>query len=59
MSELTMMGYDLIIDKIVNRTVEAPEGLTARELLIWMNAYADCQDDILDIIEKLKDTNGR
>ncbi len=57
--ELTKVGYSMIIDQIVNREVEPPEGLDAVGLLNWCTAYAQCQDDILDIIEKLMNSNGR
>lgn len=57
--ELTKVGYSLIIDRIVNRKVEPPKGLDAIGLLNWCSAYAQCQNDILDIIEKLRDSNGR
>jgi len=57
--ELTKAGYSLIIDKVVNRKVDPPQGLDAVGLLNWCSAYAQCQNDILDIIEKLRDSNGR
>ena len=57
--ELTTQGYDNIIDRIVNRIVKPPEELTANELCIWCNAYAECQDNIIDIINKLKEGYGR
>lgn len=57
--ELTKAGYSLIIDKIVNREIDPPHGLGAVELLNWCSAYAQCQNDILDIIMKLRESNGR
>ena len=57
--ELTKAGYSLIIDRIVNRKINPPQGLDAAELLNWCSAYAQCQNDILGIIEKLRDSNGR
>ena len=57
--ELTKAGYSLIIAKIVNREVNPPQGLDAVGLLNWCSAYAQCQKDILDIIKKLRDSNGR
>ena len=59
MPELTKQGYDNIIDRIVNRTVEPPKTLTVQALNAWLNGYAQCQLEILDIIETLRDTNGR
>ena len=56
---LTKTGYDLIIDKIINRTVQPPNGKTAYELTAWLTGYADCQRAVVDIINKLKDQYGR
>lgn len=55
MGELTKHGYDLAIDKIVNRTVEPPKDLNVFELNMWLNAYAECQKDIIDVLAKLRD----
>lgn len=59
MEELTKVGYDHIIDRIVNRKVEPPKDMNCITLYAWMTGYADCQHDIIDIIEKLKEQNGR
>lgn len=56
---LTKMGYDQIVERIVNRTVQPPNGKTAYELTAWMTGYATCQNDVLEIIGKLKDQYGR
>ena len=57
--ELTKMGYDAIISRIVNRVVEPPNGKTTYELTAWLAGYAKCQNDVLEIIGKLKDQYGR
>lgn len=57
--ELTKMGYDNIVDRIVNRQVDPPKNLTVTALNAWLSGYAKCQLEILDIIETLRDTNGR
>lgn len=57
--ELTKQGYDFIIDRIVNRKVEPPSGYTLNELGVYLTAYAKCQHDILDLIIRLRDENGR
>ena len=59
MTELTKMGYDLIIDRIVNRKVEPPKNMTINELGVWLTAYAKCQNDIVTMLLELKDQNGR
>lgn len=59
MEELTKMGYDNITDRIINRTVQPPNDMNCIELNAWLAGYADCQHDILDIIEQLKDQYGR
>ena len=54
---MTDIGYQNIIDRIVNRTVEPPKPgtMTTRDLQNWLNGYAQCQFDILDIIKKMSE----
>ena len=59
MGELTKIGYDQIIDKIVNREIEPPKGMNCVALNEWLQGYADCQNAIIDIVEKLRDQYGR
>lgn len=56
---LTKMGYDQIVERIINRTVQPPEDMTVEMLNAWMTGYADCQKAVIDIINKLKDQYGR
>ena len=51
---MTDTGYKMVIDRIVNRQVVPPTDLSIRELSVWLNAYAQCQNDILDVIETLR-----
>lgn len=55
---LTKMGYDMIIERIVNRTVQPPDDMTVEMLNTWLTGYAKCQNDVLEIIGKLKDQTG-
>lgn len=57
--ELTKMGYDQIVEHIVNRTVQPPNDITVEMLNTWLTGYATCQNNILDIIVKLKENYGR
>lgn len=59
MPELTKQGYDMIFNRIVNRTIKVPEDMPLNELSAWMSGYAKCQLDILDLIVALKESNGR
>lgn len=59
MAELTKMGYDNITDRIINRIVQPPFDMNCSELNAWLNGYATCQNDILEIIGQLKDQYGR
>lgn len=59
MRELTKQGYDMIIDRIEDMSVETPTILTAVGLQIWIQAYTQCQHDIIDMLEDLRDSNGR
>ena len=56
---LTKMGYDQIIERIINRAVDPPVKKTCIELTAWLTGYADCQNAIIDIIRKMKDQYGR
>ncbi len=56
---LTSIGYNYIIDQVVNRKVQPPEEMYTMELSAWLTGYAKCQNDIIDIINKLKDQYGR
>lgn len=56
---LTKMGYDMIVEHIINRKIQPPNDKTCFELNAWLQGYADCQNTILEIIEKMKDQYGR
>jgi len=58
MSELTKVGYDNIIDRIVNRKVEPPKDMNCITLYAWLTGYTDCQQDIINIIKELRDQNS-
>ena len=45
---------NLVISKVVNRTVEVPNDMTVTELNSWLNGYAMCQNDILELVDDLK-----
>ena len=59
MEELTKIGYDNIIDRIINRKVETPKDMNCITLHAWLTGYTDCQHDIINIIKELRDQNGR
>ena len=59
MEGLTKMGYDEIINRILNRTVQPPNDMRVETLDAWLIGYAKCQSDVLEIIGKLKDQYGR
>lgn len=48
-------GYDMIIDRIVNREVEPPKFENVRSMNAWLNGYARCQFEILELISELKE----
>ena len=56
---LTKMGYDMIVEHIINRKIQPPNDKTCFELNAWLQGYADCQNAILEIIGKMKDQYGR
>lgn len=51
---MTDIGYNDLIDRIVNREVIPPERMTLAELNSWLNGYAKCQNDIIDIINECR-----
>ena len=57
--ELTKQGYNLIIDRIMEMHVEPPNILTAAGLATWIQAYNQCQNEIIDLIGELRDKHGR
>lgn len=56
---LTKMGYDMIVEHIINMKIQPPNDKTCFELNAWLQGYADCQNTILEIIGKMKDQYGR
>ena len=53
--ELIKNGYDQIIERVINRTVDPPKGKTTIELTAWLTGYADCQKAVINIIRQMKD----
>lgn len=52
---MTDIGYENIIEKLVNRVVTMPDDDYNLEMLsAWLSGYAQCQHDVLEIIEDLK-----
>lgn len=47
---MTKIGLEHIADAIINRIVEVPDDLALRDLTAWLNGYAKCQNDILEVI---------
>ena len=52
--ELTKLGIDSPISRIVNQEVKPEEAMTTPMLNAWLNGYAQCQNDILDIIDEMR-----
>ena len=50
---MTDIGYKWIKDSIINRTIEPPKAMTTHEMCAWLSGYAKCQNDILELIDKL------
>lgn len=49
---MTKIGLEHIAKEIINRFVEVPDDLALRDLTAWLNGYARCQRDILELIGK-------
>lgn len=52
---MTPIGADHISQEIINRTIEVPDDLALRDLTAWLQGYAKCQQDVLEIINKYVD----
>ena len=50
---LSPIGIDNLKNKIINHSIEVPEARTLQELQGWMNGYAQCQKDILEILDNV------
>ena len=51
---MTDIGYKNIIDRINNFSIEPPKNITVKELTAWLNGYAKCHKDVLDILDELR-----
>lgn len=50
---ITKIGYGQLIEEIKARHVIMPSELKIKEeLMAWLNGYAKCENDILDLIRK-------
>lgn len=56
---MTDIGYNYILSQITNREIFPPKGLTANELMRWLNGYQACQNDIVRILTAMKNENER
>lgn len=45
-----------LVYRIVNRATNPPDNITSTpETMGWLNGYGTCQNDILNIIDKMRD----
>ena len=51
---MTEIDYKYIRDKIMNRSVDPPKDLTLGLLQGWLTGYAQCQQDILEVIDQIE-----
>ena len=56
---MTDTGYNYIIQKITETVVDPPHDLCRRELDAWVDGYGSAQCDILNLLEKLRDSEQR
>jgi hypothetical protein len=56
---MTAIGYQYIRDRIVNRQVDPPTDMTLGLLQGWLMGYAQCQMDILELIDEIERANER
>jgi hypothetical protein len=51
---MAIEDYNELTQLIVNHIIDIPEGLSAKELMSWLKGYAQCQNDVIELIMKLK-----
>lgn len=56
---MTNIGYDYISKMVKEREVFPPKGLTTEQLTFWLNGYSTCLNDVLRLLEALKNDNER
>ena len=59
MEGLTKMGYDQIIELIQNMRFGLTGPATLEDLERYLEGYRRCKDDILSLLQKLRDQSGR
>lgn len=52
---MTDIGIKDIENRVTSRLVYPPEWLTVDKLQVWVAGYLQCQRDVLDVIEELKE----
>ena len=57
--DITKVGIEHIITQIKERSIYPPEGLTVEQLQAWLSGYSQCQGDVLDVIESIKEGASR
>lgn len=48
-----MTNLEYVIEQIKNRFIEPPMDMTAKELQDYLNGYAQCQKDIINLLKNL------
>lgn len=51
---MTDVGYDFILSKITGRLIESPDHYNVDMLSAWLSGYAQCQHDIIEVIEEMR-----
>ena len=54
--EIVKHNYDNVIYRIVNRKVIPPTDKDCYQLNNWLQGYAQCQTEIIDIITAMKES---
>lgn len=52
------IDIDLVKDNIENGFVEPPTNLNTNEFRLWCDGYAKCYEEIMDVLEGLKEQYG-
>lgn len=56
---MTDIGYDFILSKLTSRLVDCPNQYNVDMLSAWLSGYAQCQHDVIEIIEQMRKGDDR
>jgi len=56
---MTKIGYEYIIERILEHPVIPPQNNTVTELGSWLLGYSACMNEITDLIRQIENENSQ